>query len=472
MFFSKNYKIGITGLSQCGKTVFLTSFLNNLLNFNEINLPYLKHKELTVHASIIDKSDTYPLFKYHEFLDNFRNQNPDWPRHTQEIYKFYLDLKCISSDKTYNLNLEFIDYPGELTIDFPLKSLSYNIWSDEVYSLAKRFPEKSKAYLNEIEKIKQFLLKSQAPDLNNGFETEFSNLTISAFRAYKEFVRQMVSEHIFLAPAIVHLNKPYTYNTKFPLCPIPSEIKVVEKINTQLSKAFQDYISNYVEKHFNEIKNCNCQIILIDIIEILKSGIEKFNYIRNYLEKILNAFTYKSYWEKLTLPVKKGINRFFSILNFNKPFSTQTEKFIFIATKADLVSLNDRIKLKALLKNIISHSRISILKKETNGNVIFTYCCANKSTQDQKVEHKDEAGTQLLDSLKGYIRNEEGKIKLLNIFPGVVPANWPDDEESWKNLKLICSEFLPARLTKREDVTIPHINLDKIIYEIFAEALK
>lgn len=84
----KRFCIGITGLSQSGKSTFITSLINQLQQHKTANLPgfepILSERLLNVKIHPLHDKDL-PPFPYEEAYKGMTGPNPVWPKSTQDI---------------------------------------------------------------------------------------------------------------------------------------------------------------------------------------------------------------------------------------------------------------------------------------------------------------------------------------------------------------------------------------------------
>ena len=130
-------RIAVTGLSGSGKTVFLTSLINHLLEGNEESLTVFKDEGAGFSAKKARPKSGTSRFPYSTYLEAYRGKDPRWPKHTSDISEFHIHLRLRRGKKRRKLRLELVDYPGERLLDLPLLDKSYEDWSDETIVFAR-----------------------------------------------------------------------------------------------------------------------------------------------------------------------------------------------------------------------------------------------------------------------------------------------------------------------------------------------
>ena len=131
-FFEPVMRLGVTGLSRSGKTVFITSLVANLLDRGR--MPQLvaaaEGRILTAYLQP-QPDDTVPRFDYETHLAALTAPEPRWPESTRAISELRLSLRVrpagllagLRGPRT--LHVDIVDYPGEWLLDLGLLDKSY-----------------------------------------------------------------------------------------------------------------------------------------------------------------------------------------------------------------------------------------------------------------------------------------------------------------------------------------------------------
>ncbi len=135
----RSFCIGITGLSQSGKSTFITSLINQLLQHETSSLPgfspVLNKRLLNVKMHPLEDL-SLPTFPYDDAYKGLTRSEPQWPESTKDISGCLLELRLAKkvsklnpfSGEQFSLFLEIRDYPGEWLLDLPLREMSYSRW--------------------------------------------------------------------------------------------------------------------------------------------------------------------------------------------------------------------------------------------------------------------------------------------------------------------------------------------------------
>jgi uncharacterized protein len=171
-------RLAVAGLSRAGKTVFITSVIQNLIALGEgrNTLPRIaarlhqggrnRLRRVTLPPTGVE---TVPYFDLSTNLARLAAKQPEWPDQTQHIAQISLSLE-IEHESTFRQRLEYkrvrldiLDYPGEWLLDLPMLDRSYAEWSAETIAALSESPwrQYAEAFLNFAKAI-------AAPDRADG----------------------------------------------------------------------------------------------------------------------------------------------------------------------------------------------------------------------------------------------------------------------------------------------------------------
>src|SRR5246127_964305 len=140
-FFNPTVRLGVTGLSRAGKTVFITALIHGLTRggrfpvFEALNSGRIAKAQLAPQPD-----DAVPRFDYETHLRTLLKQRC-WPNSTVDISELRLVIdyqRHNGADRT--LTLDIVDYPGEWLLDLPLLDKSYEQWASESLGLSRERP--------------------------------------------------------------------------------------------------------------------------------------------------------------------------------------------------------------------------------------------------------------------------------------------------------------------------------------------
>src|SRR3954449_752806 len=139
--FNPTVRLGGTGLSRAGKTVFITALVHGLTRggrfpvFESLATGRIARARLEPQPD-----DAVPRFSHENHLRTLIEAR-HWPNSTVDISELRLVIdyqRQNGADRT--LTLDIVDYPGEWLLDLPLLNKTYEQWSSESLSLSRKLP--------------------------------------------------------------------------------------------------------------------------------------------------------------------------------------------------------------------------------------------------------------------------------------------------------------------------------------------
>ena len=368
-------RIGITGSSLTGKTVFLLSLINHLesgdldvsTNRNKPgSIPYFKKLDLSRDKKKIE-------FPYDEFRKHLAAGH--WPRRTTDQW-FY---RCRFRRPNHGIiewdEVEFFDFPGERLADVLMFDADYATWSDRLWSLLKSDPKKA-------DRAAEFLRLAESS------EPKLEELTVAYKGALAALIldcQPLVSPSTFLLDEHGVRARGETIDKilagrvagleKAEFAPLPAAARAsFSALESEFAKRYCGYKKAVVEPFQRHLLECHQLVYLIDVADILASGPMKLNDTKQMIGELFRC-----------LEPSRNIMRRFGrgVFNFvasavGKHWSC-IERIAFVASQVDRVHRDDREKLSGLVKQLVGNHR------KNNGfdaaAVGFSYCSAARSTQ-------------------------------------------------------------------------------------------
>ncbi|HRO12931.1 MAG TPA: YcjX family protein, partial [Amaricoccus sp.] len=137
-------RLGVTGLSRAGKTVFITSLVANLLDRGRMPQLRAEAEHRILAAYLQPQPDhTIPRFAYEDHLAALTGPDPRWPESTRSISTLRLSLRVTPTGMMRGIggpkvvHLDIVDYPGEWLLDLPLMNESFEEWSRAAIAIAR-----------------------------------------------------------------------------------------------------------------------------------------------------------------------------------------------------------------------------------------------------------------------------------------------------------------------------------------------
>jgi predicted YcjX-like family ATPase len=190
-------RLGVTGLSRAGKTVFITSLVANLMDRGRMpQMQAAANGAIRTAYLQPQPNDTLPRFEYEDHLRRLTSPTPSWPEGTRHISELRLSLRVqptgllsgLSGPRT--VHLDIVDYPGEWLLDLGLLDVSFAQWSKLAIARATGRPG-GDDFLNALSGIDatatldegdaQTLAKTYTAHLNASREAGFSDCTPGRF---------------------------------------------------------------------------------------------------------------------------------------------------------------------------------------------------------------------------------------------------------------------------------------------------
>ncbi|HBM60465.1 MAG TPA: hypothetical protein DD444_14855 [Citreicella sp.] len=451
-FFEPTLRLGVTGLSRAGKTVFITSLVANLLDRGR--MPQLAAEaESRILAAYLQPQpdDTIPRFDYETHLSALTAREPHWPDSTRAVSELRLSLKVrptgllagLQGPRT--LHLDIVDYPGEWLLDLALLDTSFEDWTAATLA---RLPQRpgAEAYLamaaaedasaDFTEPRARALADSFTTALNTAREAGFSDCTPGRFLLPGE---KAGSPALTFAP----LPKPDT----------PPRRSLWREMERRYEAYKAQIVKPFFRDHFSRIDR---QIVLVDALGAIHAGPAALEDLRRTMAGILGAF-------------RPGGNAFLTQLLRGR----RVEKILFAATKADHLHHSQHPRLTAIMEALTreARDRARFAGAETSSMSL----AALRATVEQTVAHQG----QDLDCVRGTLLNPDGtRGRQAAFHPGALPqdpahllAPARDGAPRWLDEDYQIMRFAPAALTLKPGEGPPHIRLDRAAQFLIGDRL-
>lgn len=437
--FEPVLRIGVTGLSRAGKTVFITSLIANLLDRSR--MPTLRANPLITAAFLQPQpDDTIPRFAYEHHLQALGAAAPHWPESTSSISQLRLSLRSrptgllrgLKGERT--LHIDIIDYPGEWLLDLPLLKQSYAEWSSAALQQARAHARADLA--------QEWLSVLKASDPSAPLVEPEAQALAQAFTTYLQAARSAGFSNCapgrFLLPGDLQGSPALTF------APLPRPVKPRSKtLYGAFERRFEAYKKQIVKPFFRDhFAKIDRQIVLVDALGAIHNGPEAVEDLRLALSEILPSF-------------RPGKNHILSMLTGRK-----VEKILFAATKADHIHHSQHPQLTGFLEALLADAKDAASWKGAATQALSL--AALRATVEQSTRHEGE----MLDLVRGTLM-ESGKEVALH--PGDLPADparlltpakqgatvWPDD------ISYNLPSFAPPKPSKEAPRGLAHIRMDQ-----------
>jgi uncharacterized protein len=402
---SPRLRLGVTGLSRSGKTVFTTALVHHLLA--AVTMPVFRASaEGRIRKARLDDQpdDTVPRFPFEEHMAALAEPERRWPESTRRIAELRVSIDYERASGWLKgpatLALDIVDYPGEWLLDLALLDKSFAEWSRETVTASRR-PERAEIAAPWHAALKALDPAAVAPESPIAeLATAFTGY-LSALRAGPEAVATTPPGR-FLMPGDLAGSPALTFA---PLDLPPGFASPPRSLAGQMERRYEAYKAQVVRPFFREhFARLDRQIVLVDVLASLDAGPAALAELEKALDQVLIAF-------------RAGRNTILSSL-----FSPRIDKVLFAATKADHLHRADHQRLEAILKLLVERA---IRRTQGAGAVVGTVAMAAiRATREATIR---ESGEQLAAIVGTPAAGEEVDGQIFDgeteaaIFPGELP---------------------------------------------------
>ena len=408
--FRPTIRLGVTGLSRAGKTVFITALVHNLMHGGR--LPMFKaYRSGRIASAKLEPQpdDTVPRFQYEEHAASLIRDRI-WPQSTRAISEMRLTIEYESASawnrmlSSGKLSVDIIDYPGEWLLDLPLLDQDYRRFSETATQLATS-PARADLAREWLEKAK--MIDALAP-ADEPVARELAAAFSSYLRACKSDERALstLPPGRFLMPGDLDGSPALTF---LPLPSLPSGPAPTGSFWHMMEHRYEAYKRLVVKPFFREhFARLDRQILLIDAMQAMNAGPEAVQDLERALTDILACF-------------RHGTTNLLSSL-----FTRRIDRVLVGATKADHLHHESHDRLQAITERLVDRAMAEAGHGRVNMEILAM--AAVRATREATIGRgKDElpviVGTPLAgETIAGDMF--DGKTKTA-IFPGDLPET-PD----------------------------------------------
>ncbi len=462
-YLTPSVRLGVTGLSRAGKTVFITALVRNLVAGGRLPFFAPDAERRIVRAYLEPQpDDSVPRFDYEAHLADLLSTPPAWPDSTKRISQLRVTIEYRSAHLLKRaiglskLHLDIVDYPGEWLIDLPLLEQDYRTFGAEALNLASA-PSRA-------EFAKPFFAFLAGTDPAGAEDEQIAMTGAKLFTAYLRATRESGAQSTlapgrFLLPGDLEGSPLLTF---FPM-PLSSDARLPRgSLAAMMARRFESYKQSVVKPFFNDhFARLDRQIVLVDVLTALHRGAEAVGDLDRAMTDILKAF-------------RPGANSWVSMFMGRK-----IDRVLFAATKADHLPASSHDRLEALLKEIVDDA---VKRAETEGAGVHALAIAAlRATREATVKH----GGETLPCLRGTpIKGEKiGNVTFdgateAALFPGDLPADPAAALDAARHAKAASLElvrFAPPKLldtlSDGRPLAIPHIRLDRALDFLISDYL-
>ncbi|HEX8046417.1 YcjX family protein [Rhizobium sp.] len=459
-------RLGVTGLSRSGKTVFISSLVHNLLNGGRLPL-FEPVQSGRVSAARLEPQpdDAVPRFQYEDHIRALVKERI-WPDSTRAISELRITLDYQSASgwnrlfSPGRLSIDIVDYPGEWLLDLPLLAKDFRTFSEETLALAKTGV---RAELSE-----KWLALTQATDIAAPADEMTARDLATAFADYLKACKSDERSLSTLPPGRFLLPGDLDGSPALTFAPlIPASEIIVQKgsLWAMMERRYEAYKSVVVKPFFREhFARLDRQIVLVDALQAINRGPEAVQDLERALTDVLACF-------------RPGTNSLLSSL-----LGRRIDRVLVAATKADHLHHESHDRLEALTRRLVERAidRIGM----AGAGIDVMAIASVRATREATVKRDGQTlpvivGTPMDGETIGGERFD-GNRKTA-VFPGDLPENpqWLFDvlEPGATNVHLPevnVVRFRPPELDETGGgikLSVPHIRLDRAMQFLFGDRL-
>lgn len=434
--FEPVVRLGVTGLSRAGKTVFITSLVANLLDRGR--MPALSAAAGgAIRAAYLQPQpdDTVPRFDYENHLAALTGPAPHWPEGTRAVSELRLSFRVQPSGMLGALrgprtvHVDIVDYPGEWLLDLSLMDKSYAQWSEGVLA---RLPDRPGGA--------EFMALAQATDTEAALDEPVARRLADSFAAHLQATRAAgysdCSPGRFLLPGDLAGSPVLTF------APLPPGNSPRGSLGREMERRFEAYKSRVVRPFFRDhFARIDRQVVLVDVLGAIHSGPAALEDLRRAMAGILTAFR----------PGTAGWLA--SLLG-----ARRVERILFAATKADHLHHTQHARLTAITGALLREAKDRA--DFAGARTLAMSIAALRTTTEETVPHEGRS----VEAVRGTLMDG----RRAAFYPGALP----DDPAQllsparagaarWLDADYAVMSFAPAELSLKPGEGPPHIRLDR-----------
>ncbi|CDX54396.1 conserved hypothetical protein [Mesorhizobium plurifarium] len=463
--FSPSLRLGVTGLSRAGKTVFISALVHNLIHGGRLPL-FEAQKSGRIARAFLEEQpdDAVPRFQYEDHVAALVNDRA-WPDSTRAISELRLTIEYESASgwnrlfSAGKLSIDIVDYPGEWLLDLPLLGKSFADFSREAVELAA-LPVRS-----DLSQAWRELASIVNPDADA--DEMAARRLAESFAAYLKACKlddralSTLPPGRFLMPGDLEGSPALTFA---PLMTLAQGRPRSGSLQAMMERRYEAYKTHVVKPFFREhIARLDRQIVLIDAMQALNAGPAAMADLERAVTEILSCF-------------RPGRGNF--LTDF---FSRRIDRILVAATKADHLHHESHDRLQAIVRRLTDRA---VARANFSGAAVDVVAMAAvRSTREGTVKQGRETLPVIIGTpLKGEKINGEtfdGKTETA-IFPGDLPekvdavfdASGSPPDSTEPAVRFV--RFRPPKLERTAEgvtLSLPHIRLDRALQFLIGDHL-
>ena len=457
----RGLRIGVTGLSRAGKTVFITALVR-ALTARDSRLPVFRAAaEGRISRGYLQPQpdDAVPRFAVEDHLAALTVERR-WPESTRRISELRVTVdyerRVGWRAGPASLTLDIVDYPGEWLLDLPLLGKSYAQWSAETLDASAAA---ARAPLAAEWRGHTALLGADPPA-----SEDTARRCAELFTAYLRASRTDLYALSTLPPGRFLMPGDLEGSPMLTFAPLPHAADPRPgSLAATMERRYESYKAHVVRPFFRDhFSRLDRQIVLVDALSALNSGPAAVRDLQNALGDVLGAY-------------RAGRSSLLSTL-----FRPRIDRILFCATKADHLHHTSHDRLEAVLRLLVARA---IARGEAVGAEIDVIALAAvRATREASVKQGRDALDAIVGTpLAGEVIDGETFDGLAEaaVFPGELPRDpklalrgdglaLPEGDNDYRFVR-----FRPPAVSAGPDgaAVLPHIRLDRALQFLLGDKL-
>lgn len=288
---SPRVRLGVTGLSRSGKTVFTTALVHHLVGVTPMPV-FRASSEGRIRRALLDDQpdDAVPRFPFEEHLATLGEPSRRWPESTTRIAELRVlieyERRMGWRSGPASLAIDIVDYPGEWLVDLALIDKSFANWSRETLA-ASRTPRRAAIAAPWHAALAGFNPQEQAGEPDIARLSALFKDYLTALREGPERVATTPPGR-FLMPGDLAGSPALTFS---PLDLPAGQEAAARSLHAQMERRFDAYRTHVVRPFFRDhFSRLDRQIVLVDVLSALDSGPAALAELEEALDQVLIAF--------------------------------------------------------------------------------------------------------------------------------------------------------------------------------------
>jgi predicted YcjX-like family ATPase len=462
-------RLGITGLSRAGKTVFITALVHGLVRGGRFPVFEALAEGRIARARLSPQpDDAVPRFDYENHVEALVADRV-WPQSTRQISELRLVIEYQSrSGAMRELVVDMVDYPGEWLLDLPLLSKNFEEWSAETLATSRHGPRAKLAAA--------WHAHLATLDAAGAADETAAIAAAQHFTAYltacrnERYAMSLLPPGRFLMPGDLAGSPALTF--------APLDVAQEGAVHgappsgslwAMMRRRYEAYKDVAVRPFFRDhFARLDRQIVLVDALGAFNAGPAAVKDLEETFRSLLDCF-------------EVGRRTFLSAL-----LRPRADRILFAATKADHLHHTSHDRLEAILRRMVERA---IHRADVAGADVDVIALASvRATREAEVRR----GGSTLPCIVGVPApgtdaagaTFDGKTEVA-VFPGELPAD-PDAVFAWdvapfRGLTATSADeadfrfvrFRPPPLETTSDgaPALPHIRLDRALQFLIGDRL-